>query len=216
MQPDAIIARCKNRSDHESPALPVDSGRAKKWLHDGAGVSDTNDNLAELMRQAQAGNQRAYAELLRETVRFLRPFLARRLSVDGEVDDLLQEILVSIHKARHTYDGLRPYKPWAYAIARFRLQDHLRMHYADRLRQAEDIAELENILHADVTETAIDYESISGEIEKLPEKQSAILRLMHQQGYTAKETAQKMGMNESAVKVAAHRAYKTLRQRLKR
>ena len=178
-------------------------------------MSDTTDNLAGLMRQALAGDQRAYAELLRETARFLRPFLSRRLNADGEVDDLLQEILVSIHKARHTYNGLRPYKPWAYAIAKFRLQDHLRMHYADRLRQAEDIAELENILHADVTETAIDYESISREIEKLPEKQSTILRLMHRDGYTAKEAAQNMGMNESAVKVAAHRAYKILRQRLK-
>lgn len=179
-------------------------------------MSDTNDNLAELMRQALAGDQRAYAELLRETARFLRPFLARRLRADSEVDDLLQEILVSIHKARHTYDGLRPYKPWAYAIAKFRLQDHLRMHYADRLRHAEDVAELENILHENVTETGISYESISGEIEKLPEKQATILRLMHRDGYTAKETAQKMGMNESAVKVAAHRAYKTLRQRLER
>ena len=179
-------------------------------------MEDTNDDLAGLMRQAQARDQRAYAELLRETARLLRPFLSRRLTADGEVDDLLQEILISIHKARHTYDGRRPYKPWAYAIAKFRLQDHLRMHYADRLRQAEDIAELENILHENVTETAIDYESISGEIEKLPEKQSTILRLMHQQGYTAKETAQKLGMNESAVKVAAHRAYKTLRQKLER
>jgi RNA polymerase sigma-70 factor (ECF subfamily) len=182
----------------------------------GEWVSDTTDNLAELMRQALAGDQRAYAELLRETARFLRPFLARRLSADSEVDDLLQEILISVHKARHTYDGQRPYKPWAYAIAKFRLQDHLRMHYADRLRHAEDVADLENILHEHVTETGIDYESISGEIEKLPGKQPTILRLMHQQGYTAKETAQKLGMNESAVKVAAHRAYKTLRQKLER
>lgn len=179
-------------------------------------MDDTTDDLAALMRRALAGDQRAYADLLRETARFLRPYLSRRLSAESEVDDLLQEILVSIHKARHTYDGLRPYKPWAYAIARFRLQDHLRTHYADRLRQAEDIAELENFLHADVTEAAFDYESISGEIEKLPEKQSTILRLMHQQGYTAKETAQKMSMSESAVKVAAHRAYKILRQRLER
>ena len=194
----------------------IRSGRGNGYINfHGAEVSDTTDNLAGLMRQALAGDQRAYAELLRETARFLRPFLSRRLNADSEIDDLLQEILISIHKARHTYDGLRPYKPWAYAIAKFRLQDHLRMHYADRLRQAEDIAELENILHADVTETAIDYESISGEIEKLPEKQATILRLIHRDGYTAKETAQKMGMNESAVKVAAHRAYKILRQRLK-
>ena len=179
-------------------------------------MSDTTDNLAGLMRQALAGDQRAYAELLRETARFLRPFLSRRLSADSEVDDLLQEILISIHKARHTYDGHRPYRPWAYAIAKFRLQDHLRAHYADRLRHAEDVAELENILHENVTETGISYESISGEIDKLPEKQSTILRLMHRDGYTAKEAAQKLGMNESAVKVAAHRAYKTLRQKLER
>jgi len=132
------------------------------------------------------------------------------------VDDLLQEILISIHKARHTYDGNRPYKPWAYAIARFRLQDHLRAHYSDHLHHADDLSEMEEFLHADVTESAITYESISGEVEKLPQKQAAILRLMHQDGYTAKEVAEKMGMNESAVKVAAHRAYKVLKDKLER
>lgn len=171
-------------------------------------------NLEQLMRDSLQGDQRAYADLLRESARLLRQFLSKRLRFEQEVDDVLQEILISVHKARHTYDGQRPFKPWLYAIAHFRLQDHLRMHYADHLRHAEDTADLENILHDDVTETAISYESISGEIEKLPEKQATILRLMHQQGYTAKETAAQMGMNESAVKVAAHRAYKVLRQRL--
>ena len=73
----------------------------------------------------------------------MRPFLAKRLSFANEVDDLMQEILISIHKARHTYDGNRPYKPWVYAIAKFRLQDHLRAHYSDQLRHAVDFDELE-------------------------------------------------------------------------
>jgi RNA polymerase sigma-70 factor (ECF subfamily) len=60
------------------------------------------------------------------------------------------------------------------------------------------------------------YESISGEVQKLPSKQATILQLMHQDGCTAKEVAEKMGMNESAVKVAAHRAYKVLRKKLER
>lgn len=179
-------------------------------------MTDRDDNLESLMRQSLAGDQRAYAELLRATARLLKPFLSRRLRFSNEVDDLLQEILLSIHKARHTYDGQRPYKPWVYAIAKFRLLDHLRAHYADQLRDAEDYDELEEILPDDVTETAISYESISAEVEKLPEKQATILRLMHHDGYTAKEVAAKMGMNESAVKVAAHRAYKILRERLER
>ena len=179
-------------------------------------MTDNTDNFAVLMKQALAGDQRAYADLLQKTSRLLRPFLAKRLSFTNEVDDLLQEILISIHKARHTYDGNRPYQPWVYAIARFRLQDHLRAHYSDQLRHADDLSEMEEFLHEDVTESTISYESISGEVEKLPDKQAVILRLMHQEGYTAKEVAEKIGMNESAVKVAAHRAYKVLRNRLER
>lgn len=179
-------------------------------------MTDETDKLEVLMRRSLSGDKHAYADLLRETARLLRPFLSKRLSFDSEVDDLLQEILISIHKARHTYDGMRPYKPWAYAIAKFRLQDYLREHYADHLRHAVELSEVENDLHEDVTESAISYESISGEIHKLPEKQVTILRMMHQEGYTAKEVATMMGMNESAVKVAAHRAYKILRKKLER
>jgi RNA polymerase sigma-70 factor, ECF subfamily len=179
-------------------------------------VAETGDNLAALMQRSLNGDTQAYAELLKETARLLRPYLSKRIYASTEVDDVLQEILISIHKARHTYDGQRPYKPWMYAIAKFRLQDHLRAHYADQLHGAEDLSEWEDILPDDVTETGFDYESISAEVERLPEKQAMILRLMHHEGYTSKEVAEKMGMNESAVKVAAHRAYKILRERLER
>jgi RNA polymerase sigma-70 factor (ECF subfamily) len=169
-----------------------------------------------LMRQSLAGDAPAYAELLRESARMLRPFLSNRIASESEVDDLLQEVLISIHKARHTYDGNRPYKPWVFAIAKFRLRDHLRMHYSDKLRHAEDIAGMENILREDVTEAAVDYETISGELRHLSETQATILRLMHHDGYTAREVAEKLNMTLSAVKVAAHRAYKVLKQRLQR
>jgi RNA polymerase sigma-70 factor (ECF subfamily) len=175
-----------------------------------------DDHLATLMQQALAGDQPAYAELLRESARFLRPFLAKHLHAANEVDDLMQEVLISIHKARHTYDGNRPYKPWAYAIAKFRLQDHFRAHYADRLHGAVELSEVEDFLPAPVTETEISYESIRSEVGKLPPKQADIVRLLHQDGYTAKEVAERLGMKESAVKVAAHRAYKVLRKILVR
>jgi RNA polymerase sigma-70 factor (ECF subfamily) len=179
-------------------------------------LTDKTENLEALMKLSLDGDKHAYALLLRETTRFLRPYLVQRLNAANEVDDVLQEILISIHKARHTYDGERPYKPWAYAIAKFRLQDHLRAHYADHLHHAVELSEVENELQENVTKSDISYESISGEIEKLPPKQAAILQMMHQEGYTAKEVAEKTGMKESAVKVAAHRAYKILRKVLER
>lgn len=178
-------------------------------------MEDRTD-LEMLMRRSLDGDKAAYADLLRETARLLRPYFSRRLSFESEVDDLLQETLISIHKARHTYDGKRPYKPWVYAIAKFRLQDFLRAHYADQLRHAQELSGMESDPRSDVTETGISYESISGEVEKLPEKQATILQLMHRDGYTAREVAEKLGMSESAVKVSAHRAYKILRQKLER
>ena len=204
---------------HLLSRVPGYSGKCEKKLQRNfrkIRLADKTENLEALMKLSLDGDQRAYALLLQETARLLRPFLARRLNVASEVDDLLQEILISIHKARHTYDGERPYQPWAYAIAKFRLQDHLRAHYADHLRHAVELSEVENDLPAPVTKSDISYESISGEIEKLLPKQATILQMMHQEGYTAKEVAEKIGMKESAVKVAAHRAYKILRRILER
>jgi RNA polymerase sigma-70 factor (ECF subfamily) len=185
------------------------------WLTNRDAVIETGDNFAALMQKSLNGDTQAYALLLKESARLLRPYLAKRLYSGNEVDDVLQEILISVHKARHTYDGERPYKPWLYAIAKFRLQDHLRAHYADELHGAEDLSEIEETLPDNMHETDFNFESISAEVDKLPEKQATILRLMHHEGYTAKEVAEKIGMNESAVKVAAHRAYKILREKLK-
>lgn len=171
-------------------------------------------HLEPLVKASLAGDERAYAQLLSATAAMLRPFLLRRLSSASDAEDVLQETLISIHKARHTYDGGRPYKPWVFAIARFRLTDHLRKHYADQLRHAGDIDEMEYIYNEDVTEAGLQYESIKEEIDQLSGKAPTILHLMHAQGHTAKEVASKLNMSESAVKVAAHRAYKTLRKKL--
>jgi RNA polymerase sigma-70 factor (ECF subfamily) len=174
----------------------------------------SNASLEELMQAAHRGDQAAYAQLLRESARLIKPYLSKRMLRATDVDDVLQEVLISLHKARHTFDGSRPYKPWLYAIAQYRLHDYLRQHYADALIQAEDFADWENSLNGDVTEPPLNYESILKLVETLPEKQAAILRLLHHEGCTAKEAAQRLGMGESAVKVAAHRAYKVLRAQL--
>lgn len=166
------------------------------------------------MRAALKGDSKAYARVLAEISSLLRPYLSKRLNQASDVEDVLQEILISIHKSRHTYDGKRPLKPWVYAIAKFRLTDFLRTHYSDTLRHAAELDVAEHLASLDVTESAFTYESIKEEIAKLPGKQPMILHLIHHEGHTAKEVAAKMNMTETAVKVAAHRAYKVLKGRL--
>jgi RNA polymerase sigma-70 factor (ECF subfamily) len=143
--------------------------------------------------------------------------LIGRISSEGDRDDVLQEILISIHKARHTYDGKRLLMPWVYAIAKFRLSDYLRKHYKNPSKNSVEYTEVQEHLLVDVTNEVSDDESnVVSLLEKLPKKQRIIVTRMKLEGYTAKEVGKELGMNTSAVKVAAHRAYQKLREEFKK
>lgn len=169
-----------------------------------------NDKLARLLRTGMEGDEASYAAFLQGITPLLRRVIAGRVPA-SDTEDVVQEVLISVHKARHTYDGNRPLVPWLLAIARFRMADHLRTHYAAMRHRMADIADYEHIL-ADVTESPDANESVKDLLKGVPEKQQRILTMMHVEGYTAKQVGERMRMNESAVKVAAHRALKKIRE----
>jgi RNA polymerase sigma-70 factor (ECF subfamily) len=169
--------------------------------------------MEQLLQRAVSGEGAAYQQFLTAISHYLRPFIARRIP-SADIEDVLQEILVSIHKARHTYDGKRPILPWIFAIARYRVVDYLRSHYSKLQYAPDDISQMQDFLCEDVTKPSELSEYITEEVGKLPSKQQKIIHLIHTEGYTAKEVGVQLGMNESAVKVSAHRAYKLIKARL--
>lgn len=175
----------------------------------------TNHNkyaeITALLVAGMSGDAVSYAKFLQMITPMLRRVVAKRLP-SSDIEDVVQEILISIHKARHTYDGLRPIMPWLASIANFRISDYLRKHYSQMQHKSVDIADYENIL-SDVTEDNTDNEYIDELLKDTTEKHKQILTMMHVEGYTAKEIGMKFGMNESAVKVAAHRAIKKIREK---
>lgn len=175
--------------------------------------NDSYKELADLLLAGLAGDNAAYATFLSSVTPMLRRMAGRRLA-SSDVEDVVQEILISIHKSRHTFDGMRPIMPWLVSIARFRITDHLRKHYAQMRHQSIDISELENIL-TDVTDESSSNESVEELLMDASDKDKKILTMMHVEGYTAKEIGKYIGMNESAVKVAAHRAIKKIREKFR-
>lgn len=170
---------------------------------------------AELIRKmlaGLAGDGAAYTEFLNQLSPILRRIIARKIPM-SDVEDVLQEVLISIHKARHTYDGQRPLMPWVMAITSFRVTDYLRKTYSEMRHRQVDIADYENLLE-DVTQTTNQTESITEMLNGVGQREHKILSLMHVEGYTAKQVGTQLGMKESAVKVAAHRAIKKIRERL--
>jgi RNA polymerase sigma-70 factor (ECF subfamily) len=72
-----------------------------------------DQQLAALLNQAQRGDQAAYESFLREASVVLRAFLAKRMrSASDRVEDVLQETLLTVHRARHSFLAGRPIGPW--------------------------------------------------------------------------------------------------------
>ncbi len=171
---------------------------------------DTYHEFAELLRAGLGGDSTSYARFLTDISPLLRRMIGSKVP-SADVEDVLQEVLLSVHKARHTYDGQRPIMPWLAAITHFRITDYLRKHYASMRHQTTDIADVQEFL-ADVTQSSGSNETIEELLKDVPEKQRQILTMMHVEGFTAKQVGEKLNMNESAVKVAAHRAIKKIRE----
>ena len=174
--------------------------------------SEATLELTRKLLAGLAGDGAAYGDFLSQLSPVLRRVIGRKIPM-ADVEDVLQDVLISIHKARHTYDGERPLMPWVLAIAGFRITDHLRKAYSQMRQQSVDIADYENVLEA-VTETPGENESMKEMLEAVGQRERKILSLMHVEGYTASEVGSQLGMKESAVKVAAHRAIRKIRERL--
>lgn len=175
---------------------------------------DRLGELRELFGRGMQGDQASYAQFLGQTALLCRRAVARRVR-EADLEDVVQEALISIHKARATYDGERPLLPWLLSIVNFRVNDYLRKHYRTAGRDAVDIDLLSDSL-SDVTEGVGESESVERMLGSVPQRQQDILTMMHVEGFTAKEVGRKLNMNESAVKVAAHRAMKKIRETFQR
>jgi RNA polymerase sigma-70 factor (ECF subfamily) len=168
-----------------------------------------------LMRLAQSGDQIAYASLLVVLTSVTRQFARARLGAVVWIDDVVQETLLALHGARHTYDPRRPFAPWFYAIASSRLIDVLRR---ERRVTSREIAgeELPESSAGSGTEAHrdIDVEAIRAAVGQLPKRQRDVIEGLKFQDQSVREVAGRLRMSESAVKVTAHRGYRKLKQLL--
>ncbi len=170
------------------------------------------EEWCSLAVSAQKGDKRAYSKLLGDVVPYIRSRISGGLANPDWVDDITQDILISVHKSLHTYSADRPFKPWLSAIIQFRRTDFLRKHYKIK-KIKETSQENSQIFEQNVTssEHLGELKDIEIAIASLPENQQKIFRLMKVEGYSAKEVAEEMDMSESAVKVSAHRTTNKLK-----
>lgn len=167
---------------------------------------------SELMASAQAGNESDYRQLLTELKDVIYSFLRSRFGNHHFTEDCVQETLIAIHQARHTYDQRRSFRPWLFAIVRNKAIDTLRKQRSRQKITSQYKREQEILCQASRQNEA-EGEIIKGRLlESLSVQHREVLVLTKIIGFSIAEAAEKLGISESLVKVRVHRAIGKLRQ----
>jgi RNA polymerase sigma-70 factor (ECF subfamily) len=131
----------------------------------------------------------------------------------SDVEDAVQDILLTIHAVRATYDPVRPFGPWLAAIAERRLIDRLRRQGRRRAYETEFEPAHETFAVADANlDDMTELHHIEAALSRLPAGQRQAIRLTKINGLSLKEAAAASGMSIAALKTATHRALRRLRQ----
>jgi RNA polymerase sigma-70 factor (ECF subfamily) len=202
----------------------VIDGRFSPWANIPLAVpadsaSDTPERRrAAWMAAAQAGDRRAYERVLADSVALIRAVARRQGVAHDQLDDVVQETLLTIHRVRHTYDPARSYDAWLAALAGRRAIDGLRRSGRQAHREVAD--ETAVALHPDEHDASAESEReqqarrLRAAIDELPPGQREAVEQLGLKELSLEEAAARTGRSTGALKVNLHRALKALRGRI--
>jgi RNA polymerase sigma-70 factor (ECF subfamily) len=173
------------------------------------------------MAAAQAGDRAAYEALLRDCVPFIKAIAGRQGVPPDRCDDVAQEVLLTIHRARRTYDPARSFNAWLRVIAERRAIDLLRQLRRHGAREFHAPLAFESYPD-DSADPArgVEQAQATGRVSKalatLPPSQREAVEALVLKEQSLAEAAVSTRRTKGALKVNLHRALKALRVRLER
>lgn len=176
-----------------------------------------DEQLRRLMHEAQKGDADAYRALLTAVTPRIRRIVRARRGFLGasDTEDLVQDVLLSVHAVLATYDPSRPFMPWLMAIVRNRLVDAARRYGRQHVHetQVDDLQVTFNEIATNATDERIgDVEALEHAIRALPAGQRQAIELLKLREMSLKEASAATGTSVAALKVATHRAIVSLRR----
>lgn len=172
----------------------------------------------EWMASAQRGDALAYERLLDELLPFVRGVVRARIGDDPGAEDVVQDVLLSIHTARHSFQPGRELEPWVRTIARNAVIDSVRRRNRQRARIAD--VETDTLPQSSQERASAEAEPLPRRMERALEQLPAVQReavlLLKVEGLSVIEAAQRARTTPGALKLRAHRGYRLLRDLLGR
>lgn len=166
------------------------------------------------MRRAAAGDGRAFAELMRETTPSVRTVVRQYVRSNEDVNDLVQEVYLRALQRLSSLEDPARFRSWLYAIARNAGLDHVRQARRRPTSAMEDEAIEPRDIDPGPDELAEVRElarQVHNGAARLNPRDSTLLAMVTQLGFTPTDVAGALGMSHTAAKVAVHRARQRLR-----
>ena len=140
----------------------------------------------------------------------LRSFVRRRVWNAGDAEDIAQEVLLKVFKARSSLRDARKLEAWLYQVARGTIIDYYR-----RRRPTEELPESLAAESDELDEVAaLLRSSVKRFLSLLPEAYRRPLELAEFEGLKASAIAQRMALSETATKSRLARGRALLREKL--
>ncbi len=166
-----------------------------------------------LMKKTQEGDREAYERLLVGISPLVFNYVRKRVFNPQHVDDIYQEVLLTFHKAKHTYRTDLPFSPWFFAVIRNAIWAALQKNrkIAQREFPLEDYPEIAVL---ETAEGGVD-DRLHKALASLPAGNRQAVEMLKFRGMSVEDAARELGISKIALKVRAHRGYALLRKFLK-
>ena len=143
----------------------------------------------------------------------LRAFVARRVAPE-DVDDLLQDVLLKVHRGLGSVEDSERLMGWIYRVARNAVTDHHRRRRPHDPLDADAVAAEEAAEDPPARRLAAKW--LVATLSDLPERHREALELVELEGLTQRELAARLDLTPSGARTRVQRARAALRDRLLR
>jgi len=172
----------------------------------------------EIIDLVLAGNQAAYADLVKTHQRYVFTLAMRFTRSREDAEEVAQDAFVKAYRSLNNYQRSAKFSTWLYTIVYHTAMTHLRKKRLNTSSIDDDANSLQ--LESYATDDAFSVEKksrsfyVNQAIGMLLPDDATIITLFYQGEQSLEEIANVMGMEANTIKVKLHRARHRLKDRL--
>lgn len=167
-----------------------------------------------LIDRAKQGDHRAFSRLLRAADPKMYGLASALLGTEAAIDDALQDAYLEAYQGIGRFRGDAAFTTWLHTIVYRTCLRHLRTHRNRREVHFDAVPEPVVADRSNPTEWRAARHEIDQALGELPPDKAAAVVLVDVEGYSYKETAAILGVNEGTIASRLNRGRRALRHRL--